>query len=235
MRKRAIGYIRVSSVGGRSGPEYHTLDIPRSSIQRTAPNNGDELIDVLWDEDQSASSRNRPQFGIPMQRILASEADAMIVWKVSRFSRNWREATEDVERLESDAMTDRVATSELLGASLGHLGGKPHCPTASYTNSLHTYPRSMVHCHHPPAREPVPAPLDPRPVCASPLRYGAPRRRRGSPRREKLGGERPRAPRCRLPAADTTRGRARSRTMRRWASTGRSRWRRSWLAVPLGV
>ncbi len=34
-----------------------------------------------------------------MARILAGEADAIIVWKVSRFSRNWREAAEDVELL----------------------------------------------------------------------------------------------------------------------------------------
>jgi DNA invertase Pin-like site-specific DNA recombinase len=97
--KRAIGYIRVSSVGGRSGPEYHTLDIQRASIERTARSNGYDLVDVLTDEDQSGRSRNRPQFGIAMERILAGDADAIIVWKVSRFSRNWREAAEDVELL----------------------------------------------------------------------------------------------------------------------------------------
>ena len=99
MGKRAIGYIRVSSVGGRSGPEYHTLEIQRASIERTARNNDYELVDVLTDEDQSGRSRNRPQFGIAMERILAGGADAIIVWKVSRFSRNWREAAEDVELL----------------------------------------------------------------------------------------------------------------------------------------
>ncbi len=80
----AIGYSRVPDRDGRSGPEYHTLEIQRSSIQPTAPNNSYELVDVLRDEDQSATSRNRPQFGIAMQRILASEADAIIVWKGSR-------------------------------------------------------------------------------------------------------------------------------------------------------
>jgi DNA invertase Pin-like site-specific DNA recombinase len=97
--KRAIGYMRVSSVGGRSGPEYHTLDIQRASIERTARSNGYDLVDVLTDEDQSGRSRIRPQFGIAMARILAGDADAIIVWKVSRFSRNWREAAEDVELL----------------------------------------------------------------------------------------------------------------------------------------
>jgi hypothetical protein len=96
---RAIRYIRVSSVGGRSGPEYHTLDIQRASIERTARSNGYELVDVLTDEDQSGHSRNRPRFGIAIDRVLAGNADAIIVWKVSRFSRNWREAAEDVELL----------------------------------------------------------------------------------------------------------------------------------------
>ncbi len=87
--KRAIGYSRVCSVGGRSDPEYHTLEIQRSSIQPTAPNHGDELVDVLRNEDQSCSSRNRPQLGIATHRILASEEDAIIAWKASRSAKAW--------------------------------------------------------------------------------------------------------------------------------------------------
>ena len=99
MSRRAIGYIRVSSVGGRSGPEYHTLQIQQASIERVAKFHQYDLVDVLTDEDQSGKTRNRPQFQIAMQRVLAGDADALIVWKVSRFSRNWREAAEDVETL----------------------------------------------------------------------------------------------------------------------------------------
>lgn len=99
MSKRAIGYIRVSSVGGRSGPGYHTLDIQRHSIERTAQFHRYELVDVLTDEDQSGKTRQRPMFQEAMRRVLADDADALIVWKVSRFSRNWREAAEDVETL----------------------------------------------------------------------------------------------------------------------------------------
>jgi DNA invertase Pin-like site-specific DNA recombinase len=97
--KRAIGYIRVSSVGGRSGPGYHTLEIQRQSIERTATFQRYDLVDVLTDEDQSGKTRQRPMFQEAMRRVLAGEADALIVWKVSRFSRNWREAAEDVEAL----------------------------------------------------------------------------------------------------------------------------------------
>ena len=41
---------------------------------------------MLRYEDQSGGNRIRPRFGIAMQRILASEADAIIVWKSSRLS-----------------------------------------------------------------------------------------------------------------------------------------------------
>jgi len=50
---------------------------------------------VLRNEDQSPSSRNRPQFDSARQRILAGEADAIIVWKTSRLARA-RPQAEDV-------------------------------------------------------------------------------------------------------------------------------------------
>jgi DNA invertase Pin-like site-specific DNA recombinase len=64
-----------------------------------AANGRYELVDMLTNDHQSSRSRNRPQFGTAMNRILARDADAIIVWKASRFSRNWREAAEDVEPL----------------------------------------------------------------------------------------------------------------------------------------
>lgn len=97
--RRAIGYIRVSSVGGRAGPEYHTLDIQRASIERVCAARGFELLDVLTDENRSGKSRKRPRFQEAMERTLGGEADAIAVWKVSRFSRNWAEAAADTELL----------------------------------------------------------------------------------------------------------------------------------------
>lgn len=97
--KRAVGYVRVSSVGGRAGPEYHTLEDQRRSIERVCEARGYELVDVLTDENRSGKSRKRPQFQRAMDRVLAGEADAIAVWKVSRFSRNWAEAGEDVGKL----------------------------------------------------------------------------------------------------------------------------------------
>jgi hypothetical protein len=75
--KRPTGRIRIANVGERPGPTHHTLDSQRASIERTARNNGNEIVDVLRDQDQSASSRNRPQIATATQRILASDADAI--------------------------------------------------------------------------------------------------------------------------------------------------------------
>src|SRR4051812_21782418 len=91
--KRAIGYIRVSSVGGRAGPEYHTLDIQRQSIERVCRERGYELIDTYVEENKSGRDKKRPKFLEVMQRVVEfDEADALAVWKVSRFSRSWSQA-----------------------------------------------------------------------------------------------------------------------------------------------
>ena len=83
----------------RSRPDHHTLDIHAAGIERTARTTGCELLDVLTDDHHSGPRRKRPQFGITKDRILASDADAIIAWNVSRFPRNRREAAEDAELL----------------------------------------------------------------------------------------------------------------------------------------
>jgi hypothetical protein len=73
-----------------------------------------------------------------MQRILAG-ADTIIDWKVSRFSRNWWQAAEDLELLESDAITDLRGDVGAPGASLARtrrLRRRPHFPKARCTNRL---------------------------------------------------------------------------------------------------
>ena len=98
--KRAIGYIRVSERGGRAGPEYHTLDIQRRSIERVCEFRGYELIDTYTEENKSGKDATRPLFEEAMTRIVDDhEADALAVWKVSRFSRSWTQAARDMERL----------------------------------------------------------------------------------------------------------------------------------------
>ena len=100
MTKRAIGYIRVSDVGGRAGPGYHTLEIQRASIERVCRARGYELVDVVTEENLSGRSRAvRRLFLDILDRVLDGEAEAVAVWKVSRFSRSWAEAGQDTEAL----------------------------------------------------------------------------------------------------------------------------------------
>ncbi len=98
-RNRATAHTHVPGNTGRSRPDHHTLDIHGAGIKRTAHTTGCELLDVLTDDHHSGPRRKRPQFGITKHRILASDADATVVWNVSRFPRNLREAAEHAELL----------------------------------------------------------------------------------------------------------------------------------------
>jgi hypothetical protein len=83
----------------RSDGGQDTLDIHEANIEWTAQTTGCALLDVLTDDHHSGPRRKRPQVGITKDRILASDADAIMAWNVSRFLRNWREAAEDPGRL----------------------------------------------------------------------------------------------------------------------------------------
>ena len=84
-RNRAIAHTRVPSDAVRSCPDHHPLDIHGAEIGRTAHTTGCELLDVVRYDHHSGPGRKRPQFAITKDRILASDADAIIAWTVSRF------------------------------------------------------------------------------------------------------------------------------------------------------
>lgn len=124
-KPKAIGYIRVSDKGGRAGPEYHTLDIQRASIEKVCEFRGYDLIDVYIEENKSGKDATRPKFRKAMSRILDDhEADALAVWKVSRFSRSWSQAAKDVE----DLLERKPKPADLLSGEEGFdtatIGGK---------------------------------------------------------------------------------------------------------------
>ena len=61
--KCPTGRIRIANVGERRGPTHHTLDSQRASIERTARNNGNEIVDVLRDRislPAAATGRRSP-------------------------------------------------------------------------------------------------------------------------------------------------------------------------------
>jgi DNA invertase Pin-like site-specific DNA recombinase len=123
--RRAIGYIRVSDRGGRAGPEYHTLDIQRQSIERVCEFRGYELLDTYTEENKSGKDATRPLFQEAMTRIVDDhEADALAVWKVSRFSRSWTQAARDTERLLERKPNPADLLSGEEGFDTATIGGK---------------------------------------------------------------------------------------------------------------
>lgn len=121
-QRRAVGYIRVSAVGGRAGPEYHTKKLQRQSIERVCADRGWELVEIIEDENRSGADRTRPGFVRAMQMIERREVDALAVWKVSRFARSLSQAATDIERLRE------------VGADLA--AGEEHFDTSSPEGSL---------------------------------------------------------------------------------------------------
>jgi hypothetical protein len=97
---KAVGYIRVSEMGGRSGPELHTIEVQRASIERCARDHGWELVEVVEERNRSGADAKRPLWREIMERIEAGEIGAVAVWKISRFSRSLSDAVLDIRALE---------------------------------------------------------------------------------------------------------------------------------------
>jgi DNA invertase Pin-like site-specific DNA recombinase len=97
---KCIGYIRVSDRGGRSGPEYHTLELQEASIRACAQRKGWELTEILTEENKSGADASRAIWREVMARVEAGEVKAVAVWKVSRFSRSLSDAVLDINDLE---------------------------------------------------------------------------------------------------------------------------------------
>ena len=97
--RRAIGYVRVSSVGGRSGASYHSPDVQRKAIEGACAAGSLDLIDTYVEEDWSGADETRPLFREMLRRVHDGEADFIVVWRISRFSRSWSHAAREITAL----------------------------------------------------------------------------------------------------------------------------------------
>lgn len=97
---RAIGYVRVSRVNGRTGESYVTKEVQRETSERLAAQTGAEIVEWIEEEDVSGKSDDRPGFQRALSLVEAREADAIIVSKLSRFARNVGDLTAAVKRLD---------------------------------------------------------------------------------------------------------------------------------------
>jgi DNA invertase Pin-like site-specific DNA recombinase len=101
-RSRALGYFRVSSYLGRDREDSLTEPLQLEKIQQWCAVADLDLVDVLRDVDKSGKdfdSKGRPAFDELMARLDAGEAEAVVVYRMSRFGRDFYETIRTVRRL----------------------------------------------------------------------------------------------------------------------------------------
>lgn len=104
------GYIRVSRVGERKGPSFIAEDVQRETIQRIAAAKGLQLGEIVKELDVKGSVPvERRKLGRLVQKIRDGESGGLIVWKVSRYSRD---------------QVDGILTAQKIREAGGHIIGE---------------------------------------------------------------------------------------------------------------
>jgi len=106
------GYIRISRVGDREGESFLAPEIQRDSIARQAKAKGVGLGEVVEERDVSGGrSIAQRKLGRLVEKIERGESEGLIVWKVSRFSRNQLDGIQTAARI-------RKAGGHIIGEDL---------------------------------------------------------------------------------------------------------------------
>jgi site-specific DNA recombinase len=83
------GLIRISRVAGREGERFLSPTVQRESIERQAVAHGIEVSEIVEERDISGSVPiEQRAVGRLVERIESGELDGLVVWRVSRYSRN---------------------------------------------------------------------------------------------------------------------------------------------------
>ena len=97
---KALGYVRVSRVGGRGGDSFLSPELQRESIERVCQRERLELVDVVEELDKGGGDAARPLWNECIERIERGEARALVVWNLSRFARSILDAKRAIDRIE---------------------------------------------------------------------------------------------------------------------------------------
>lgn len=95
-----VGYIRVSSVRGRSGDSFLSPTDQRREIERLAQREGITITTWLEELGASGGDASRPKWNQALKAIEQGKAQAILVWNISRFSRSLTDALKALERIE---------------------------------------------------------------------------------------------------------------------------------------
>jgi DNA invertase Pin-like site-specific DNA recombinase len=98
---RAIGYVRVSRVGGRGGEGFISPELQRETIASKARAGGLELVELVEDLDESGGKYERPGFQRALEAVERGEASVIVVARLTRFARSVLDTHRALERLEA--------------------------------------------------------------------------------------------------------------------------------------
>lgn len=117
-QRRAIGYVRVS----KAREDMISPELQHAAIADWCVRNDVALIDTITDLD--ATGRNFARAGIQrvVERVVAGEADVVVVWKWSRFGRNVRDCLINIDRLEVAGGRLVAATEDFDDSPVGRFG-----------------------------------------------------------------------------------------------------------------
>src|SRR5436309_9331332 len=92
------GYVRVSRVGGRE--DMMSPETQRKTIERLAKSKGVEVGEVVKELDVSGkTSIDKRELGRLVRKVEKGESDGIIVWKITRFSRDWKDGIQAAMRV----------------------------------------------------------------------------------------------------------------------------------------
>ena len=87
-KRTAVGYVRVSRVGGRGGDSFLSPDLQREEIARAAAREGLEVAEIIEELDASGGDSKRPGWNRALEMVERGEATAVVVYNISRASRS---------------------------------------------------------------------------------------------------------------------------------------------------
>ena len=138
--RRAIGIVRVSNVGGRSGERFASPTEQRERIEAECERVGFELVDTLEEMDVSGGAplAKRPGLRLAVEAIEAGEAGAIVVSYLDRLVRSLTVQAEVVQRVEAaGGAILAVDIGQLTNGSAGQwLSGTTHGMMAEYVRRV---------------------------------------------------------------------------------------------------
>jgi site-specific DNA recombinase len=115
--KRVIGYARVSTE--HQAASGVSLAAQEERIRAYATFVGAEVVDLLVDRGVSGKKANRPKKLEAVRRVVAGEADGLVVYAIDRLSRSTIDLLSTVKEL-SDSGAGFVSCREQLDSSTPH-------------------------------------------------------------------------------------------------------------------